>query len=51
MSFEIICPAPAALTATPAQTCPFRLDQIVRAAFRRKNGVAAAFATGLCSLI
>lgn len=45
MSFEIVCPAPAALATPPAQACPFRMDQIVRLAFRRINGVAAAFAT------
>ncbi len=33
---EIICPKPASLTAIPAQTCPFRMDQIVRMAFGRR---------------
>lgn len=40
---NIICPAPAALAAIPAQSCPFRMDQIVRFAFGRR--AVPAFAT------
>jgi hypothetical protein len=40
------CPLPAALTAIPAVTCPFKFDQIVRIAFQRRQPVATPpFAT------
>src|SRR5687768_14263020 len=40
------CPLPAALTAIPASTCPFKLDQIVRLALQRRQPVATPpFAT------
>ena len=34
------CPLPAALTAIPQPTCPFRFDQIVRLAFQRRQTAA-----------
>lgn len=43
MSFELVCPKPAALDAIPDQDCPFRMDQIVRLAFGRR--AVPAFAT------
>lgn len=33
------CPLPTALTAIPQPTCPFKFDQIVRAAFQRRQPV------------
>jgi len=38
---RIDCPLPAALTPVPAQTCPFRFDQIVRLAFQRRQPASA----------
>lgn len=37
MAFELVCPKPAAIADIPDQDCPFRLDQIVRAAFGRRS--------------
>lgn len=34
------CPAPSALGAIPATSCPFRMDQIVKLAFQRKQSAA-----------
>ncbi len=40
------CPLPAALTPVPSQSCPFKLDQIVRLAFQRRQPQnTAPFAT------
>jgi hypothetical protein len=42
----IECPLPASLEAIPAQDCPFKLDQIVKAAFQRRQPLATPpFAT------
>jgi hypothetical protein len=40
------CPLPAALTAIPQPTCPFKMDQIVRLAFQRRQPIGTpAFTT------